>query len=141
MNKSIIAIVLGNRLNDDGTISKIQKERLEMVEEVEELFNPKYYILSGGLANKKAGITEAKAMYNYLEEKGIDKTKLILEDKSLTTIQNAANSVPIAKSLGADIILVITSKYHFADYQYEAMSSFIEESKKYGLTVLTYCSK
>lgn len=141
MNKNIVAIVLGNRLNDDGTISEIQRQRLEMVKEVEKLFTPKYYILSGGLANVKAGITEAQAMYNYLVSEGFDQDKLVLEDKSLTTVQNAKYSVPLAKSLNADMILVITSGYHFADPQYEAMSSFVDNAKKHNLVLLTYCSK
>ena len=38
MNKKTVVIVLGNRLNDDGTITIIQKERLEMAKEIEQLF-------------------------------------------------------------------------------------------------------
>ena len=30
-----IALILGNRVNDDGTITNIQKERLEMALEIE----------------------------------------------------------------------------------------------------------
>ena len=95
MNKKIVVVVLGNRLNDDGTLSEIGKERLKSVLEIEETFNPDYYILSGGLANPLAGITEAKAMYNYLSAIGFNENKLVLEEESLTTVQNASYSIPL----------------------------------------------
>ena len=56
MERKIVAIILGNRLNDDGTITKFQEERLEMALEIIEKM-PKGYktkvgdrgvILSGG---------------------------------------------------------------------------------------------
>ena len=34
MERKIVAIILGNRLNDDGTITKIQEERLLMALEI-----------------------------------------------------------------------------------------------------------
>ena len=66
MSKKTVVIVLGNRLNDDGSITKIQEERLKMALELEEMFHPDYFILSGGLANPIPQLTEAEAMYNYL---------------------------------------------------------------------------
>ena len=138
MNKKTVVIVLGNRVNDDGTITEIQKERLEMAKEIEQLFNPDYFILSGGSPNKKAGISEAEGMYNYLVASGFNKDKLILEDNSLSTVQNAKFSVPMAKELGAELIIVCSSGYHFADPQYSAMKSFVEEAKNYGLTLMVY---
>ena len=138
MNKKTVVIVLGNRVNDDGTITEIQKERLEMAKEIEQLFNPDYFILSGGSPNKKAGISEAEGMYNYLVASGFNKDKLILEDNSLSTVQNAKFSVPIAKQLGAEMIIVCSSGYHFADPQYCAMSSFVSEAKANSLTLMVY---
>ena len=40
-----VAIILGNRVNDDGTITEIQKQRLEMAIEIEKEFNPDYFVL------------------------------------------------------------------------------------------------
>lgn len=138
MNKKIIAIILGNRLKDDGTITTTQEERLLMALEIQEKFNPDYFILSGGSPNTKANKSEAEAMYDYLIEKGMDKNKLIKEDKSLSTVQNAKFSVPLAFELGAEIIIVCSSLYHFEDPQYSLMPSFIKEAKQLGLTMMTY---
>lgn len=134
----IVAIILGNRVNDDGTITKIQEERLEMAVEIEKEFNPDYFILTGGSPNKKAGISEAEGMYNYLIEKGFNKDKLIKEDQSLTTVQNAMFSVPIAKKLGADIIVVCSSGYHFVDPQYHAIDAFLHEANKENMRLMIY---
>ncbi|MBP3503930.1 MAG: YdcF family protein [Bacilli bacterium] len=133
-----VAIILGNRVNDDGTITKIQEQRLEMAMEIEKEFNPDFFILSGGSPNQKAGISEVEGMYNYLVEKGFDKDKLILEDQSLTTVQNAMFSIPIAEELGADIVIVCSSLYHFEDLQYHALESFINEVKKTNMTLMIY---
>ena len=62
MSKKTVVIVLGNRLNDDGSITKIQEERLKMALELEEMFHPDYFILSGGLANPIPQLTEAEAV-------------------------------------------------------------------------------
>lgn len=133
-----IVIVLGNRLNDDGTISKIQEERLKMAIELENLYNPEYFILSGGLANPKAGITEAKAMYDYLVAKGINKKKLILEDRSLSTVENAKYSVPLAEQLGAEMIIICSSLYHFGNPVYKLMESFVKEIEEKNIILMTY---
>lgn len=133
-----IAIILGNRVNDDGTITKIQEERLEMALEIEKEFNPDYFILTGGSPNKKAGISEAEGMYNYLVEKGFNKEKLIKEENSLTTVQNAEYSVPIAAKLGAEIIIVCSSGYHFVDPQYHAIDAFLNEVNKLNIRLMIY---
>ena len=133
-----VAVILGNRVNDDGTITEIQKERLLMALEIENAFYPDYFILSGGSPNQKAGISEAEGMYNYLVENGFDKSKLIKEDQSLTTVQNAKFSIPIAEKLGAEILIVCSSLYHSEDLQYRALESFIEEIKKTKMTLMIY---
>lgn len=62
----IIAVILGNRMNNDGTLSDLAKKRLDLAEKLYKEISPDRIILSGGLANPKAGIAEAKAMYEEL---------------------------------------------------------------------------
>ena len=139
MNKKTVVIVLGNRLNDDGTITNIQEERLKLAIEIEKDFNPDYFILSGGLANPIPGITEAEAMYNFLIKQGFNKNKLILEPNSYSTVENARYSVPIAKELGAERIIVCSSAYHFGNPGYKAMESFVKELEGTNIVLMTYC--
>ena len=139
MKKKTVVIVLGNRLNDNGTITNIQEDRLKMVLEIESLFQPDYYILSGGPANPVPGITEAEAMYNYLISVGFNKDKLIKEMKSCSTIENAKYSVPIALELGAELIIVCSSPYHFGNPSYKLMESFVSEINGKKIILMSYC--
>ena len=139
MNKKIVVIVLGNRLNDDGSITKIQEERLLMAFELEKMFSPDYFILSGGLANEKAGRTEAEAMYEYLVNNGMDSKKLLMEKQSLSTVGNAKYSLEIVKELKPELIIVCTSRYHFGDPKYRAVESFVKETEGTGIELMTYC--
>lgn len=119
-----VAIVLGNWLNNDGSISNLLTKRLEMAME---LYNNKEVdklIVSGGLANKKAGIAEAEAMQKYLLEHNINKDDIILENNSKTTVENAMFSVPIAKELGAKRIYVVSTIEHFTIYFYNVLKIF-----------------
>ena len=138
MKTKKVVIILGNRLNGDGSITEIQKQRLELALEIEKEFNPDYYILSGGPANPIPNKSEAQAMYEYLIEKGIEKERLILEDKSYSTVENAKYSVPIAKKLNPDMIILCTSAYHLGNPIYKAMESFINELKDSDITLMTY---
>ena len=137
--EKLVVILLGNRLNDDGSISKIQEQRLLLALEIEEKFKPDYFILSGGLANPAAKRTEADAMYEYLVAKGIDEKKLIKEGNSLSTVENALYSVPIAEKLGAKTIMVCSSAYHFGNPVYKAMETFVKETEGKNITLMTYC--
>lgn len=108
----LVAVILGNRLNDDGSMSEIMEKRLQSALKINQLFAPSKIILSGGVANPKAGVSEAEVMRNYLEYQGVDADKLVVEDKSMTTKQNAEFSVPMAANLGATEILLCTSIEH-----------------------------
>ena len=138
MNKKTVVVLLGNRLNDDGSISEIQKERLQLALEIEKEINPDYFILSGGLANPAAGRTEAEAMYENLVLMGMNPDKLIKENDSLSTVQNAKYSVPIAKQLGAEVIIICTSAYHLGNPGYKAMETFIGELTDTNIVLMTY---
>lgn len=137
MNKTIL-IVLGNRLNDDGSITKYQEERLEMALEIIEEFKPFKVILSGGIANLIPNKSEAEAMEEYLLNKGVLPSLLIKEDKSLSTCENALYSIPIAKELGAQTIIVCTSDYHLADGGYNTIRYFVSNLKDTNIKIMFY---
>lgn len=110
----LVAVVLGNRLNDDGSITNVMESRLKMAIEINSKFNPDIIIVSGGFANPKANATEADRMFDYLVANGIDGSKIVKENRSLTTKQNAEFSVPLANELGATELLLCTSIEHMA---------------------------
>lgn len=137
MNKTVL-IVLGNRLNDDGSITKYQVERLEMALEIIKKYKPIKVILSGGIANPIPNKSEAEAMEEYLLNKGVDASLLIKEDKSHSTGENALYSVPLAKDLGAETIIVCTSDYHLADGGYNTIRYFMNNLKGTNISIMFY---
>lgn len=108
----IVAVVLGNRLNDDGSITDKMRCRLDLALEIHKTLLPCKMVLSGGVANPLAGKSEAQAMFDILVRAGVPQNVLIREEKSLTTKQNAFYSVPIVAQCGADVLLLCTSPEH-----------------------------
>ena len=105
-----ILVVLGHRLRDNGSPSEIMLKRLSKALEVEKDFDK--IICCGGLANPNAGITEAEVMSKYLIEHGVSEDKIIKEDKSTTTKENAMFSKDIIASLGEKSITLLSSRSH-----------------------------
>lgn len=110
----LVAVVLGNRLNDDGSITEIMERRLKSALKMNQLFCPDFIVVSGGVANVQAGVSEAQTMREYLVKHGICSDKIVLEDKSLTTKQNAEFSVPMCAKLHATELLLCTSLEHMS---------------------------
>ncbi len=136
----LVAVVLGNRLKDDGSCTDIMMARLNLALEVDRVIKPDKIILSGGVANPLAGKSEAQAMFDWLVAQGINADKLVLEDKSLTTKQNAKFSVPIALQLGADRILVCTTPEHMHRKFLNPMKLFRANLKKTKVTLSSCCT-
>ncbi len=65
-------------------------------------------VLSGGQGADE-DISEAECMYRLLTQKGIDKKRLILEDKSKSTDENIKFSKQL---INTDTVAIATSEYH-----------------------------
>lgn len=134
----MVFVVLGNYLNDDGTPSDILIKRLNLTLIAFNKFNPAKIILSGGVANKLAKISEAEAMYRYLIVHGINPDILIKEDKSMTTKENAINSMAIIETLELDEVVIISSIEHFTIYSYNVLKYFTDcETKPHTYMIFT----
>lgn len=97
-------------MNDDGSPTEMMLKRLSKTLEVEKDFDK--IICCGGIANPKAGVSEADMMAKYLIEHGVDEDKIIKEDKSTTTKENALFSKDIIASLGEKSITLLSSWSH-----------------------------
>ncbi len=119
-----IAIILGYRLTDNGEIAPTLKKRLDMTLEIDQMYHPEKIIVSGGIANQKAGISEASKMAEYLIRHGIPSEKIILEDQSKSTYENAKFSVPLAREYHPDTIILCTTIEHLTKQSYNAIQYF-----------------
>lgn len=72
-------------------------------------------IACGGIVHKDQYISEAEAIRGILISKGIEKERIILEDKSTTTVENFLNAKKIIDSLGSfntERIAFLSSEFH-----------------------------
>lgn len=108
--KSDAGVILGNKVNIDGTLSKRLKKRLD---KGIQMFNDstfKLIIVSGGLG--KEGHYEGTKMCEYLIEKGIPKSKIIIDNQGFTT-QDTADNVR-EMNLNISSVTVISQYHHIA---------------------------
>lgn len=133
-----VAIILGNRMNDDGTISTTMKKRLDLTLELYKELQPDKIIVSGGIANRIAGISEASKMKEYLIDNGIKEDLIILEDESRTTRENALYSVPKALELNPDTIIVCSTIEHFTQVPYNTVKFFSDELQDKDIRLMVY---
>ena len=110
-------VVLGFQLNADGTMRDELIGRLKVVLASAEKYPNAYIVCTGGgtaSGNRKA--TEAGEMAKWLISKGVDKSRVIVEDSSTTTAQNAIYTYDIltAQYPMVSKIAVVSSSYHIA---------------------------
>lgn len=122
-------IVLGARLYWE-TPSPALVERLKVAAEYSKKNENVKIVVSGGQGSNE-NIPEAFAMEKYLVDNGIEKGRIIKEDKSTSTFENLKFSIDKIKEIDArsnkDIkLLIVTNKFHIF------RSKFL--ARRFGLT-------
>ena len=114
---SLCLAALGFQLNPDGTMRDELVERLKVVLAASEKYPQAFIVCTGGgTASGDPTATEAGRMAEWLEAHGVDRSRLIVEDRSLTTAQNAVYSFDILAGQYPQVkqIAIISSDYHIA---------------------------
>ena len=110
-------VVLGFQLNPDGSMKDELVERLKVALASAEKY-PKAYVVctGGGTASENESASEAGEMAKWLAEHGVDKKRIIVEDNSITTAQNALFTYDILVSLYPSVkkLAIVSSDYHIA---------------------------
>lgn len=113
--EGLCIIVLGFQLNADGTIRPELEGRLQTALACARKY-PGAYVLctGGGTAANAPEATEAGQMALWLVGNGLEPERLIVEDRSLTTTENALFSHAILKEQYPQITAaaIVTSDYH-----------------------------
>ena len=101
-------IVLGCGIQGE-TPSLAMVSRLEVALRYLEQYPDCTAILSGGMGDRES-ITEALAMYRWLTARGIDPTRLVLEERSTNTIENLQYSLRL---IPADSrVALVSNEFH-----------------------------
>ncbi len=103
-------VVLGYGLNPNGTMRTILRRRVLTGLAVAQFFPQSPVIVTGG--NPQNGHTEAEQMRKMLLLFGFPDSRILVEDKANSTVQNAQFSVPLAKQAGTSGIILVTSTTH-----------------------------
>ncbi len=112
--KADVLLVLGCRVRGEKAEPTLQMRIDRAAEYLSENKNTTA-ILCGGIVHKDQLISEAQVMRDELISKGIEKERLIIEDKSLTTVQNFMNAKKIMADMGfpeKTAVGVLSSEFH-----------------------------
>lgn len=114
---SLGIVVLGFQLLSDGGMAPELIGRLETALTCAGQYpDARLIVTGGGTASGNRSATEADVMAAWLEEHGIEKSKIIVENRSLTTDQNASNTCAILAGQYPQIrqLAMVSSDYHVA---------------------------
>src|SRR5699024_8736112 len=104
-------VVLGFGLDSDGEMKDELINRLEVALNSAEKYPESYILVTGGV--EKNGWTESERMHDWLEDHGISDDRILEENQSSNTVENASYSLDILYNHDTiDSFSLITSQYH-----------------------------
>lgn len=110
IGKADVALVLGSKVEPDGTPSARLRARLDRTVELHQAgFFPEV-IVSGGFG--KEGYDEGTVMKDYLVSKGIPADRIIVDNAGNTTLESARNTQRIARQRRFGSVFVISQYFH-----------------------------
>ena len=110
-------VVLGFQLNPDGSMKDELIERLTVALNSAKKYPNAYVVCTGGgTASENESATEAGEMAKWLIAQGIEKDRVIAEEHSVTTAQNAIFTYDILTSRYPSVrkLAIVSSDYHIA---------------------------
>lgn len=105
--KANVAVIYGNTIHEDGTLSKRLKARLDRGIQLYHNSLTDVLFVSGGLG--KEGFYEGTKMQEYLVEKGIPAEKIVVDNHGNNTKLTTLNFI---KKFGNEKSVVVVSQYH-----------------------------
>ncbi len=105
-----VALILGSKVNVDGTLSVRLEKRLECGLKLYKNGRVKKIIVSGGLG--KEGFYEGDKMQEYLLNKGVAEADIIVDNYGFNTNASVENAMKIKDSLNFRDIIVVSQYFH-----------------------------
>lgn len=105
-----IAVILGNKVNEDGTLSERLEKRLECGLILYRKHRVKKIIVSGGLG--KEGFYEGDKMRDFLIANKVPDTAIIVDNLGNNTRATVINTMKLKDSLDFKSIIVVSQYYH-----------------------------
>ncbi len=103
-------VVLGAGLYEDGSMRPILVDRLHAALKLANQYPLTPIVTSGGVP--QSGITESRAMRDWLVANGVPAIRITEEDTSTSTVENAQNTAAILTDRRVSGIVVVSSPNH-----------------------------
>ncbi|WP_336963907.1 YdcF family protein [Chryseobacterium contaminans] len=108
--KADLAVVFGNKVNEDGSLSSRLQARLDKSIELYQKNQIKEILVSGGLG--KEGYWEGTEMKKYLIKNKIPADKVLVDNLGDNTEKTVINTLKIADSMKYNRIISVSQFYH-----------------------------
>lgn len=122
-----LAVVLGNTVNPDGTLSTRLEKRLECGLELYRSGRVKRILVSGGLGAE--GYYEGTKMKEYLLLAGVPDSLIMVDNRGINTRATVINTLALRDSIHFTSVIVVSQYFHitrtkrlFATYAFEAVA-------------------
>lgn len=111
---SLAIVVMGYQLNDNGSMKPELLDRLGVAIRSAKKYPNAYVICTGGPTSKVEGLTEAAMMKQWMTICGIEESRILLEEGSFSTTENAQNTLMLLYADYPQIrnLAIVTSDYH-----------------------------
>jgi vancomycin permeability regulator SanA len=123
-----LAVILGNKVNEDGTVSTRLQKRLESSVQLYKDQRVKKILVSGGLG--KEGFYEGSKMKEFLVSEGIPDSVIIVDNKGDNTRKTVENVLQLKSELQFRSLIVVSQYFHvtrtkklFRDKGFQEVSS------------------
>jgi vancomycin permeability regulator SanA len=104
------AVILGNKVNEDGTLSQRLEKRMECSLRLYEAGKVSFLIVSGGYG--KEGFFEAEKMKEFLLLKGVPEDKIIVDNGGANTAATARFVQKESGKLGIKSVIAVSQYFH-----------------------------
>jgi uncharacterized SAM-binding protein YcdF (DUF218 family) len=118
--KADIAIVLGNQVNPDSSLSPVLKGRVDKALTLYRQGRVQRIMVSGGMGkgDGMGGVPEGMAMKLYLVNQGVPAGRIIEDNHGENTYLTAKDFLPVADSLHIQSAIAVSSFYHITRSKY-----------------------
>ena len=137
-------VVLGYELKN-GEMQPELKGRCAAAAAAARSFPSAILICSGGATgdNNPSRHTEAGMMRDYLVERsGIERSRILIDERAMTTLENASNTMEMLQQQGIKTITIVTSTYHqrWGQAIYNAVAALYRHYFGYSVEIVgNYC--
>ncbi|GGE41920.1 vancomycin permeability regulator SanA [Pedobacter psychrotolerans] len=132
-NSADVAVILGNKVNTDGTLSDRLNQRMKCGLELYKSGRVKSFIVSGGFG--KEGFYEGDKMKDFLVRNGVPNALIYVDNYGDNTLATVKNTLNLKDKIHFNSLIVVSQYYHITRtkmlFRKYGFTNLYSESPKY----------